>query len=301
MQTTDTTTAPVPSYSVGTLLAMNPNDALARFYDRQNDPAHYAAALPPATIAKTRQSTAGLKAVAQPYSSFGGQPAEVDAAFYTRVSERLRHKQRTVSIWDYEHLVLQEFPGLYKIKCLNHTRLDTSPGGRLHELAPGYVTVVVVPDLRNAHAINPLEPKVDLNTLAAVKDFVQRHAGQLVGVQVVNPAYERVRLRFQVEFGSSYPFATYRKQLQQDLTAYLSPWAFDSSAEIPFGGTLTKSTVLTFIERRPYVDFVTELTMQHLTGAPGPPKPDNETITASDARAVLVSCSNHDILAFAGC
>ncbi|WP_210518795.1 baseplate J/gp47 family protein [Hymenobacter terricola] len=301
LQTTATPPTPASIDSVGTLLALRPQAALARFDDRRNDPAHYAAALPPATIAKTRQSTAGLKGVSQPYASFGGQAAEVDAAFYTRVSERLRHKQRTVTIWDYEHLVLQAFPGIYKIKCLNHTRLDTSPGGKLHELAPGYVTVVAVPDLRNAHAINPLEPKVDLNTLASVKTFVQRHAGLLAGVQAVNPAYERVRLRFQVEFLSGYPFATYRKQLQQDLLAYLSPWAFDSSAEIPFGGTLTKSAVLTFIERRPYVDFVTELTMQHLTGAPGPPKPDNETITASDARAVLVSCSSHDIQPFTGC
>ena len=301
LQTTAAPPAPAPPDSVGALLALHPQAALARFDDRRNDPAHYAAALPPATLAKTRQSTAGLKGVRQPYASFGGQPAEGDAAFYTRVSERLRHKQRTVSIWDYEHLVLQAFPGIYKAKCLNHTRLDPGPGGQLHELAPGYVTVVAVPDLRNAHAINPLEPKVDLNTLASVAVFVQRYAGLLVGVQAVNPAYERVRLRFQVAFLSGYPFATYRKQLQRDLLAYLSPWAFDSAAEIPFGGTLTKSTVLTFIERRPYVDFVTELTMQHLTGAPGTPKPDNETITASDARAVLVSCPTHDIQPFNGC
>jgi hypothetical protein len=301
LQTTGPAPTPAPIDSVSNLLAQHPQAALARFDDRQNNAAHYATALPLGAIAKTRQSTAGLKGVTQPYASFGGQPAETDAAFYTRVSERLRHKQRTVSIWDYEHLVLQEFTGIYKIKCLSHTRLDTSPGGRLHELAPGYVTLVAVPDLRNAHAISPLEPKVDLNTLAAVRAFVQRRAGQLVSVQVVNPAYEQVKLRFQVEFRPGYPFATYRKQLQQDLLAYLSPWAFDSAAEIPFGGTLTKSTVLTFIERRPYVDFVTDLTMQHFTGAPGTPAPDNETITASDARAVLVSCSNHNILPFTGC
>ena len=301
LRTTGPAPAPAPLDSVGNLLALHPQAALARFDDRRNDADHYAAPLPPGALAKTRQSVAGLKGVAQPYASFGGQPAEADAAFYTRVSERLRHKQRAVSIWDYEHVVLQAFPGIYKTKCLNHTRLDAGPGGQLHELAPGYVTVVAVPDLRHAHAVNPLEPKVDLNTLAAVRAYLQAHAGQLVGVQVVNPAYERVRLRFQVEFLAGYPFATYRKQLQQDLLAYLSPWAFDSAAEIPFGGTLSKSVVLTFIERRPYVDFVTELTMQHLTGAPGPPKPDNETITASDARAVLVSCSNHDILPFTGC
>ncbi|GGF24397.1 baseplate J/gp47 family protein [Hymenobacter cavernae] len=287
--------SPAPIDSVSNLVALHPQASLAIFHDHANDPSHYDAALPADTISKTRQSLAGLKAVHQPYASFGGRPAEPDAAFYTRVSERLRHKQRTVTIWDYEHLILQSFPGVYKVKCLNHSRLDAS--FKLHELAPGYVTVVVVPDLRIAHAINPLEPKVDLNTLAAIQDFLQHHAGKLVGIQVVNPAYERVKLHFKVEFLRGYAFATYRKKLQRDLLAYLSPWAFDTSAEIPFGGTLTKSAVINYIERLHYVDFVTDLTMQHFTTNPTV-RDDNEVITASDARAVLVSCSQHDIQLF---
>lgn len=288
-------TGPVPIDSVCNVVAVHPQAALARLHDAGNDPAHYAAPLPPGTIAKTRQSVAGLKAVQQPYASFGGQPAETDLAFYTRVSERLRHKQRAVTIWDYEHLVLQQFPGIYKVKCLNHARLDAT--GKLHELAPGCVTLVAVPDLRNAHALNPLQPRVDLSTLAAVQDFLQRHAGPQVQVQVVNPAYEPVRVSCQVAFRPGYPFTTYRKRLEQDLVAYLSPWAFDADTEIPFGGRIHQSTLLSFIEQRPYVDFVTELTLTHTTAAGAAPA---DPVVASSPRAVLVASPTHTITSYQG-
>ena len=36
--------------------------------------------------------------------------------YYTRVSERLRHKNRAIQLWDYEHLILQNFPHLYRVK-----------------------------------------------------------------------------------------------------------------------------------------------------------------------------------------
>ena len=161
--------APAPADSVARLVALHPQAVLARFADAGNAPAHYAAPLPAGTITQTRDGAAGLQTVAQPYPSFGGQPAETDAAFYARVSERLRHKQRAVTIWDYEHLALEEFPDLYKVQCLNHTQVTGT--GQLQEMAPGHVTLVAVPNLRHAYAANPLAPKVSTRTLLALEAF----------------------------------------------------------------------------------------------------------------------------------
>ncbi len=74
------------------------------------------------TISKLVVSNAAVKTIAQPFDGFGGRTRETDDHFYVRVSERLRHKQRAISIWDYEHILLEHFPQLYKVKCLNHTR-----------------------------------------------------------------------------------------------------------------------------------------------------------------------------------
>ncbi|GAB4012161.1 hypothetical protein GCM10028808_27450 [Spirosoma migulaei] len=290
---------PAPIDSVCNFVALHPQAVLADFIDQRNDPVHYNLPLPAETIQKSRQSLASVKSIKQPYASFGGKPKESDEAFYSRVSERLRHKQRAVSIWDYEHLVLQTFPTIYKAKCLNHTKLILA-NQTLKELSPGYVTVVVVPDLRNLKDVNRFAPKVDLNTLDQVTRFLQRRAGRQVVIQAVNPNYERIKLDFNVSFQKGYEAAVYKKVLQQDLFAYLTPWAFDVKSDIPFGGTLSKSTLINFMERLSYVNFVTEVKMMQYVGGITTGE-DKEVVTASDARAVLTSCTKHEIRDFDGC
>ena len=82
-----------------------------------------------------------LKKVKQPNPSFGGKKQEEDTQLYQRSSERLRHKQRAITSWDYERLILQEFPEVYRLKCLNHYRYDS---GSVSNVSAGYVTLIPV-------------------------------------------------------------------------------------------------------------------------------------------------------------
>ncbi len=290
-----------PHDSVSNLIAIHPQAVLATFNDQQNAPSHYAEPLAAHTISRVREGLSAIKKIEQPYASFGGKPQETNQAFYQRVSERLRHKQRAVAIWDYEHLVLQEFPRIFKVKCLNHTRLDkqrpkTDPL-RLNQLAPGNVVLVVVPDLHNINATNHLEPKVDLNTLKNIDDYLQKHTGLWVDIQTTNPDYEAVRLKFKVRFKRGFPFATYQKKLNEALVAYLSPWVKDTSVDIPFGGVLERSVVINFIERLGYVDVLRDFVMLRQNDS----YEGYEQISATNPMAVLVSCPQHCISEFSGC
>jgi hypothetical protein len=93
----------------------------AVFTDRGNSPAFSAAPVPAGTISKLEKPDPGVKGITQPFASFGGRGAEQSQAFFTRISERLRHKNRAITLWDYERLILEAFPQVYKVKCLNHT------------------------------------------------------------------------------------------------------------------------------------------------------------------------------------
>ncbi|TND08164.1 MAG: hypothetical protein FD123_2558 [Bacteroidetes bacterium] len=81
----------------------------ATFTDNANDPKHLEQALAAETISAFVSGDANIKEVLQPYASFGGHPVEDSTSFYTRVSERLRHKRRAILIKDYELLVLDKF------------------------------------------------------------------------------------------------------------------------------------------------------------------------------------------------
>jgi hypothetical protein len=95
--------------------------AEAKFTDQGNDPSHFDTALPAGSISKLSVPVAQISKVQQPFASFDGKHQEIGKEFYTRVSERLRHKGRAINAWDYEHLVLDRFPSIYKVKCITHT------------------------------------------------------------------------------------------------------------------------------------------------------------------------------------
>jgi hypothetical protein len=222
-----------------------------------------ALSLPPGQIQKLLKPLASIKQIQQPFASFGGRAAEAGRAFFTRVSERLRHKQRGVSIWDIEHLVLEAFPSLYKVKCLPHA-------DAVENLVPGGLLVIVVSNLRNQHAVNPLAPKTGFDTLQAVTQLVQQQVSAFAKVQAVNPVYEELLVDFNVGFYPAYDAGYYSERLNEEIQRFLSPWAFDVGEDIQFGGAIRRSDILAFVEERPYVDFVTDFKLYHVYDGPAP-------------------------------
>jgi hypothetical protein len=118
-----------------------------RFKNQNNDLSHLAAPLPAGSISKLALSRTEVKKLEQPLASFGGRlPETANLEFYTRISERLRHKDRAVLTWDYEHLLLERYTDIATAKCLPHVRYR--PAEAASETAPGFVTVAVIPQLR---------------------------------------------------------------------------------------------------------------------------------------------------------
>lgn len=265
----------------------------ATFRNDANELSHLDAGLPAGTISRPVSRIGGIKKVLQPFSSFGGAPAESDRDFYLRISERLRHKNRAVNIWDYERLILSRFPGIYKVKCLNHTSSEAShaPG---YEIDPGYVTLIPVPDVRNRNLYNILQPKVSSNQLREMEAYIRSVCPMHVRLSAAHPVYEEVTFRFAVKFYKQYDPNAYVKILNEELKQYLAPWAYDGSGQIAFGGTLYKSVVIGFIEDREYVDFITGFKMTVNNGN------DQKEISASSSRSILTTAKQHDITAMIG-
>lgn len=274
--------------SVCRFTAVYAQAAAGLFQNNNNDLAHLEGALPGNTISKLVDRPAQIKKVNQPGASFDGSPQETDAAYYTRVSERLRHKNRAVSIWDYERLILNEFPAIYKVKCLNHTSSvsGSHPG---HEIDPGYVSLIPIPDVRNRHLYDALQPRVSNNLLREIEAYMSRYQSMHIRFAAAHPRYEPVRFSFKVKFHQQYDQHTYRELLNQLLTQYLAPWTSQEQASIVFGGILYKTVVISFIEEQEYVDYVTDFKMYGVAGT------DQSSIVAGTSRSILTSVAEHSI------
>jgi Baseplate J-like protein len=267
------------------IIGVHTQAAQVSFTDIGNDPNHLAVPLAPDTIAKLAVPTPEVKKVEQLYNSFGGKVKEQPDHFYTRISEHLRHKGRAVTIFDYERLVLEKFPEIYKVRCINHGQVDQDK--QFQELVPGAITLVVIPDLSQRSTTNNLEPKVNINLLEKIEKYLVSLSSPWADIKVVNPAYEHIQVECEVKFKSPYDgnFGYYRRDLEQAIAGFLTPWTVDKGAEIHFGGTVYRSSILNFIEQQYYVDYVVNFQMHHHN------QRDVREAIASTARSVLTSVS----------
>ena len=277
------------------LAAVRPQAALVEFIDQGNDPERLQTVLSAGTIAKKVIKDAALKAVEQPFASFGGRVIEAKQAYYQRVSEHLRHKDRAVTIWDYERLVLEHFPSVYKVKCISHT--DSRKEVEYSEYAPGAVTVVVIANLRNQSGVDQLAPRASLAKLMEIEEFLKARVSPFVAgrLRVVNPKFEKIKTNIHVQFKWGEDPGLSGKKLEEDLKRFLSPWAFDQEQDIEFGGSIHASAMVDFVDERDFVDAVLDFSMT--TEKEGDRFPtDVQEAVASTARSILVSDSNHKII-----
>jgi hypothetical protein len=262
----------------------------ATFTERGNDPAFPGKVLVAGTISKLDQPNAAVKKIIQPFPTFGGRGAELPTAFYTRISERLRHKDRAIALWDYERLILEAFPQIYKAKCLNHTHYEPSESGIgiYKELAPGHVTVVTVPNQQSSSLRDPLRPYTSLGLLQEIDAFLRKRLSCFVKLHVRNPQFEEVWVDSKVRFYEGLDANFYKNKLQDDITRFLSPWAFPGGGSPSFGGKIYKSVLVNFVEELPYVDYVTDFKLFHnVEGVQG--TSDKNEVEGSKAVSILVS------------
>lgn len=271
------------------------NAVRATFFNNENAPDHLIKPLPANSIEELQKQIPAIAKITQPFTSTGGKPIENNNVLYTRISERLRHKNRAITIWDYERLVLENFPEIYKVKCTRGKK-------------PGSVDVIVIPNIQNILPFDPFEPKVPANTLLAIKQLLLTMTTPLsqqykdpgltfVQINVRNPSYHPIQLDFDVKFKPGFDPSFYLNKLHMELLRHLAPWAYDQGADIAIGGNIYRYAMVHFIEQQPYVDFVAKLNLYELdkNGMNIQNLGANDALENDDVAGIWVSARQHYI------
>jgi hypothetical protein len=238
------------------------------------------------TIGKLLRPVAAIKTVDQPYPTFGGATVEDRDAYFTRQSERLRHKDRGITEWDVEHLVLGAFPEVERVICLQH--LEYSP---YRELAAGHVTVLPLGRAGGERA-DALRPYVSLTTREDIETFLKARMSCHATLHVRNPLFEEVRAHIWVRFREGTDETRAINQIQQDLIGFISPWSSGSLAMLDLSAEVHRSAVLNFLEELDYVDYIKNLVLYHLTN---PGQNGRERLYPTKLTALLVAAPTHPV------
>lgn len=186
------------------------------------------------------------------------QQAESQAARVQRIAERLSHKQRACTPYDYERLVLQAFPQLAKVKCFANASLQQP------QLSPGRLLLVVMAEVPQCSHQFCGKQLVSGELLRQIKHYVAQLASPFAKIEVANPGFEQLQVRCAVKLHGLRQSGDGLQLLQQELADYLCPWT-NTGQLARFGWELRPQLLQSFIQQRPYIDYVTDFSLLHIS------------------------------------
>ncbi|NJC24665.1 baseplate J/gp47 family protein [Neolewinella antarctica] len=242
------------------------------------------------TVVKLAAKNPSVGKITQPYPSFGASGTESRDDYFSRASERMRHKGRGITAYDVERLVLAHVPEVERVICLPHVKSD--PGKTYDELAAGHVTVVPLGRSGGSRA-NALRPFVSLATRGRISSLLKRRMSSHATIHVVNPVYEEVKVsaRFTILPGTDSVWAI--ADLNERLIDYLSPWHNSGLGEVDFTATVHRAGVINFLEDVIYIDTIERLRLARVLGGS---RKEGETLRSTKQTALLVSSARHELL-----
>lgn len=214
--------------------------------------------LPPGSIKASLAPLPGLQSTQQPLASFGARPAEDLSQLRTRAAERLRHRSRASTPWDFERLVLQAFPEVFKLRC--QPQGQAGAGAE----AAGSIVVTVVPaaivNLGGAAEDGTEARRLDAATLTRIQQFLAQRCAPGARIIVRNASYERIQVRCALRLKRGVQAGDRLRQLNQILRDYLSPWR-PSGITARFDWSLRSDEVEAHLRAQDAVDTVGQVSL----------------------------------------
>lgn len=234
----------------------------SRYLDKDLTPSNRIR-LPAGTLSRMRKSVPGIGGIRQIQPSFGGRLTEDRNQLRIRISERLKHKQRVLLPADYELLILEQFPQIYKVKCFPGMDPDFVTGQRFF---PGHILIVVLPYPTEGEISNQ-RPLLSGHLVDEVKDFIDKLAPPFATIHIGNPVYEVIQVRCTIKLKNSLLAGMYLNQLNQTISDFLSPWNETIGYTRHFGGMINKYDIESYLQNLDYVDRVTNFSMLRIAPA----------------------------------
>ena len=142
-----------------------------------------------------RSAVPYIAAAGNPIAAAGGADIEPMDRVRHRGATLPRHRQRAVTVEDYQDLALLASPQVVRAECVPLFDLSLDPSVRRRQ--PGLVSVIVVPDAANSR------PAPDPELLRQVRDHLDRCRNTSTDLVVVGPDYVETDVEVDVAVGDA--------------------------------------------------------------------------------------------------
>lgn len=244
------------------------------------------------SVQSIEPSIDGIVSVNQPLMSSPGLEPESDKDFYIRASKTIRHKFRLVTSWDFEQFILSEFKWVSIANCINSNNQG--------ELVSGVLRILCLKKIEAYQNIE--EVKLSNSEMLEINEKLSKYCSPFVKIEIVNPVFEDLWIKCNAIF-NGIPFGRGVMELNKDLFSFFCPWIVEKdSPTLP--KRFKKTEIISFLKSRPYVQFVTGISIIHLKTEENGMRifydsaQDNSLANLIDlgsSRSVIVPRNNHRI------
>lgn len=203
----------------------------------------------------------------------GGAEAEVLDSLINRAPRTIRHRDRAVTIEDYEDLAMLASPEVARARCIPLYDLSIDPDA-VHRL-PGTVSLMIVPRSTG------LKPLLNLKLIDRLKTYLDAHRILTAELVIVGPDYVRVDVDADIAPVSLDGVSAIEMAAEAALVGFLHPLTGGpDGAGWSFGRRPYESDLYVLLESIPGVDHVSRLKVTTLPDRAGADNTDRFLVYA---------------------
>lgn len=186
----------------------------------------------------------------------------------------LRQRYRAVTPTDFEQLTLYDwhqsaaakalgFLGrVQRVQCLPQVNLSALPESQARMLAPGHISVVILPQKLSASDESAKQPSDGLKQ--GLWNFLDPRRLLTTQVHIVGPEYVEVAIQTTLRLQAGIPKTPeQQQQIKAAITAFFDPWTGGKQQQgWPFGRNVYKSDLYELLDNIAAVDYVEQLELR---------------------------------------
>jgi hypothetical protein len=175
-----------------------------------------------------------IASTVQPFASFGGKAAETNAQMNSRVSTRLKTKDRLLTTEDFFNTIRLEFPEVYYSKTI-------------YDNSKNQVFSYVLKRVADASDTNAFEPLLSECKELEIQKYITQRVSPFTKVSVENFELNYIKITANIQVQSDEDVTTVAKEVNEGINIYLAPWITSAQTQITIDTGLNTAQLATFI------------------------------------------------------
>ncbi|EDP97190.1 hypothetical protein U8527_02545 [Kordia algicida OT-1] len=175
-----------------------------------------------------------IAATTQPFPSFGGKAAETTAQMNSRVSTRLKTKDRLMTTTDFFNTIRFEFPEVYYSKSS-------------YDKSKKQINTYVLKRVANVTDTNAFVPLLNECYELNIQEYLKTRVSPFVNVSVENFELNYVQITANIQLQPNEDVTTVAKEVNNGINLFLAPWITSAQTQITIDSGLNTAQLVAFI------------------------------------------------------